>query len=61
MSLACGLFPLVVLSVSDAGSMVMVLWGQWGGGGLREGSESDYFIFSTHTIFLQQNFKLFII
>ena len=30
-------------------------------GGLREGPESDYFMFSTHTIFLQQNFKLFII
>ena len=30
-------------------------------GGLGEGPESDYFMFSTHTIFLQQNFKLFII
>ena len=30
-------------------------------GGLREGPESDYFMFSTHTIFLQQNFKLSII
>lgn len=44
--------------VSGAGSVVMALWGQ---GGLREGPESDYFMFSTHTVFLQQNFKLFII
>lgn len=27
-------------------------------GGLREGPESDYFMFSTHNIFLQQNFNL---
>ena len=30
-------------------------------GGLREGPESDYFMFSTHTMFLQQNFTLAII
>ena len=30
-------------------------------GGLREGPESDYFMFSTHTIFLQQNFTLSVI
>ena len=30
-------------------------------GGLREGPESDYFMFSTHTIFLQQKFTLAII
>lgn len=55
MSLACGLFSFLVLSVSDVGPMMMVPWGQWEGSGKVQSLPT---LFSTHNIFLQQNFNL---